>query len=97
VKDTEEEDDTDEPDDETLSLSTICYRPHLMSASALHSLAPRDTQQQTSPLSITSRLHTAEASEPQISRGEELYVYFFKLKISASLETQWVGMYFSLE
>ncbi|XP_047661640.1 SH2 domain-containing protein 4A isoform X2 [Tachysurus fulvidraco] len=82
VKDTEEEDDTDEPDNETLSLSTICYRPHLMSASVLHSLAPRDTQQQTSPLSITSRLHTAEASEPQISRGKDIRV------MSASKRTE---------
>ncbi|KAK3555812.1 hypothetical protein QTP86_029059, partial [Hemibagrus guttatus] len=74
VKETEEEDDTDDPEDDTISLSTICYRPHLMSASVLHSLTPQDTQQQTTPLSITSRIHSVEASEPHISRGKDFRV-----------------------
>ncbi|MCJ8740703.1 hypothetical protein PDJAM_G00062090 [Pangasius djambal] len=82
VKETEEEDDTKCPLDDTLSLSSICYRPHLMSASVLHSLAPQDTQQKTTPLSITSRLCSVEASEPRISRGRDFRV------MSASKRTE---------
>ncbi|XP_053543779.1 SH2 domain-containing protein 4A isoform X2 [Ictalurus punctatus] len=74
VKETEEEDDTNDPVDDTLSLSSICYRPHLMSSSVLHSLAPQDTQQKTTPLSITSRLCSVEDSEAHISRGKDFRV-----------------------
>ncbi|XP_060792262.1 SH2 domain-containing protein 4A [Neoarius graeffei] len=82
VKESEEEDDTDDPVVDTLSLSSICYRPHLMPASILHSLPPQDTQQKTSPLSITSRLSSSEASEPHISRGKDFRV------MSASKRTE---------
>ncbi|XP_058271571.1 SH2 domain-containing protein 4A [Hemibagrus wyckioides] len=82
VKETEEEDDSDDPVDDTIALSSICYRPHLMSASVLHSLTPQDTQQETTPLSITSRIHSVEASEPHISRGKDFRV------MSASKRTE---------
>ncbi|TSL04335.1 SH2 domain-containing protein 4A [Bagarius yarrelli] len=74
VPETEEEDNEDDLVDDTFSLSTICYRPHLMSASVLHTLAPQETQQNSAPLSITSRLASVEAMEPQISRGKDFRV-----------------------
>ncbi|KAB5548806.1 hypothetical protein PHYPO_G00059850 [Pangasianodon hypophthalmus] len=85
VKETKEEDDTECPEDDTLSLSSICYRPHLMSASVLHSLAPQDTQQKTTPLSITSRLCSVEASEPRISRGRDFRVMSASKRIESGV------------
>ncbi|KAM9451304.1 uncharacterized protein Hap1MRO34_021653 isoform 1-T1 [Clarias gariepinus] len=74
VEEIEEEDDTDSPVDDTLSLSSISYRPHLTSTSVLHSLTPQETPQKTAPLSITSTLRSVEASEPRISRGKDFRV-----------------------
>ncbi|KAI5622338.1 hypothetical protein C0J50_17939, partial [Silurus asotus] len=82
VEETKEEDDADGPLDDALSLPSICYRPHLMSASVLHSLAPKDTQQKTTPLSITSRLSPVEASESRCNRGKDFHV------MSASKRTE---------
>ncbi|KAF7697205.1 SH2 domain-containing protein 4A [Silurus meridionalis] len=82
VEETKEEDDADGPLDDALSLPSICYRPHLMSASVLHSLAPKDTQQKTTPLSITSRLGSVEASESRCNKGKDFHV------MSASKRTE---------
>lgn len=80
--------------DNTASLSSICYRPHMRTipkaTSILHSLGPQDVQEKSNPLSIASRLHPHEPPEPQVNRGKDFRVMAAS-KRALSIESDSVG------
>ncbi|XP_072517853.1 uncharacterized protein [Salminus brasiliensis] len=80
--------------DDSASLSSICYRPHLRAipkaASVLHTHSPPDMEEKSNPLSITSRLHPHEPPEPHINRAKDFRVMAASRR-ALSTETESVG------